>query len=291
MRGRGAARGPAPGALLCTVMLAVACASALKEPPPVEALGGTPAAPEGVVATTAPEGAGAAPGPDELLRRADAAWAGRGDASSAQAAVGQARQFYLAAARADEADVAGLIGAARATTWLVEHEADAGRRAELATTAVQAGQWCQRRAPGDPRCDYWLALALGQQARERQATALDGVDRMIELLRKTIAADPAHDEAGAHRALALVLLRAPGWPAGPGDAEAALAEARAAVAMRPDFPPNQLVLAEALARNGDPDGASAALDRGAALARTRREAGDPDAAEWLAEAGRLRESI
>ena len=291
MRGRSAARGPAPGALLCTVMLAVACASALKEPPPVEALGGTPAAPEGVVATTAPEGAGAAPGPDELLRRADAAWAGRGDASSTQAAVVQARQLYLAAARADEADVAGLIGAARATTWLVEHEADAGRRAELATTAVQAGQWCQRRAPGDPRCDYWLALGLGQQARERQSTALDGVDRMIELLRKTIAADPALDEAGAHRALALVLLRAPGWPAGPGDAEAALDEARAAVALRPDFPPNQLVLAEALARNGDPDGASAALDRGAALARTRREAGDPDAAEWLAEAGRLRETI
>ena len=289
MRGRGAARGPAPGALLCTVMLAVACASALKEPPPVEALGG--AAAEGSVATAPADGAGAAPGPDELLRRADAAWSGRGDASSTQAAVVQAQQLYLAAARADEADVAGLIGAARATTWLVEHEADAGRRAELATTAVQAGQWCQRRAPGDPRCDYWLALGLGQQARERQSTALDGVDRMIELLRKTIAADPALDEAGAHRALALVLLRAPGWPAGPGDAEAALDEARAAVALRPDFPPNQLVLAEALARNGDPDGASAALDRGAALARTRREAGDPDAAEWLAEAGRLRESI
>jgi len=290
MRGRGAARGPAPGALLCTVMLAAACASALKEPPPVEALGGAAAA-EGSVATTPADGAGAAPGPDELLRRADAAWAGRGDASSAQAAVGQARQFYLAAARADEADVAGLIGAARATTWLVEHEADAGRRAELATTAVQAGQWCQRRAPGDPRCDYWLALGLGQQARERQSTALDGVDRMIELLRKTIAADPALDEAGAHRALALVLLRAPGWPAGPGDAEAGLEQARAAVALRPDFPPNQLVLGEALGRNGDAQAARAALERGRALAQARQAAGDPDAAGWIAEADGLLERI
>ena len=289
MSGRGAARGAAArgaarSALLCSALLTVACASALKEPPPVEALGGASSAPDGI----APE-AGSA----ELLQRADAAWAGRGDTSpgGALAAVSKAQQLYLAAARADEGGVAGLIGAARASTWLVEHEPDSGRRAELATTAVQAGQWCQRRAPGDPRCDYWLALALGQQARERQATALDGVDRMIELLRRTIATDPTLDEAGAQRALALVLLRAPGWPAGPGDAEAALDAARAAAVLRPDFPPNQLVLAEALARNGDPDGAAAALDRGKALAQARREAADPDAADWLAEAGRLREAL
>jgi hypothetical protein len=281
---RGAARGAAYGALLCAVLLAAACASALKEPPPVAALGG---------AAGAEGGPGAAAGAEELLRRADAAWSGRGnaDADGARAAVREAQQLYLAAARADEAGAAGLIGAARASTWLVEHETDAGLRAELATTAVQSGQWCQRRAPANPECDYRLALALGQQARERQSTALDGVDRMIELLRKSIAAEPGLDEAGAQRALALVLLRAPGWPAGPGDAEAALEEAREAVALRPAFPPNQLVLAEALARNGDPEGAAAALARGEALARTRRDAGDPDAADRLAEAARVRETI
>ncbi|MCU0223884.1 MAG: hypothetical protein MUF27_07400 [Acidobacteria bacterium] len=282
MTRRGAARGGAAGALLCAALLALGCASALKEPPPVEALGGPSAAPPGASA-------------DDLLRRAGAAWARRGGAGAdpvgGLAAVREARQLYLEAARADAAGVLGLLGAARASSWLVEHESDAALRAELATSAVQAAQWCQRRAPANPECDYRLALGLGQQARERQSTALDGVDRMIELLRKTIAADPALDEAGPHRALALVLLRAPGWPAGPGDAEAALVEARAAAALRPEFPPNQLVLAEALARNGDADGAAAALDRGDALARARREAGDPDAADWLAEAARLRESL
>ncbi len=280
MTRRGAARGGAAGVLLGAALLALGCASALKEPPPVEALGGPSAAPAGASA-------------DDLLRLADAAWARRGgaDADGDLAAVREARQLYLEAARADAAGVPGLLGAARASSWLVEHESDAALRAELATSAVQAGQWCQRRAPADPACDYRLALGLGQQARERQSTALDGVDRMIELLRKTIAADPALDEAGPHRALALVLLRAPGWPAGPGDAEAALVEARAATALRPEYPPNQLVLAEALARNGDAAGAAAALDRGEALARARRAAGDPDAADWLAEAARLRESI
>lgn len=281
---RSGARRLAAGVLLGLVVLVAGCASALNEPPPVEALGG--ARPE-------PEAASPEADPAELLQRADAAWARRGDPGPAGglAAGREAQQLYLAAARADERGVAGLIGAARTSTWLVEHETDGRLRAELATTAVWAGQWCQRRKAAEPECDYWLALGLGQQARERQSTALDGVDRMIELLRKTIAADPALDQAGAHRALALVLLRAPGWPAGPGDAEAALAEARAAVGLRPEFPPNQLVLAEALARNGDSDQAAAALDRGAALAQARRAAGDPDAADWLAEADRLRGSI
>ncbi len=282
-RGRAARPPPPPRAArlvpLLVALFAAACASALKEPPPVAVLGGAQ-----------PDSGERA---DELLRRADAAWArrGDGDAGGALAAVRQAQQLYLSAARTDEADVAGLVGAARTSTWLVEHETDPGLRAELATTAVQAGQWCQRRAPGDPRCDYWLALGLGQQARERPSTALDGIDRMVELLRKTIAADPALDEAGPQRALALVLLRAPGWPAGPGDAEEALAQARAAVQLRPDYPPNQLVLAEALARNGDPDGASAALDRARALTRTREKAGDPDAAGWLVEADGLEATL
>ncbi len=282
-RGR-AARPPLPPraarlAPLLVALLAAACASALKEPPPVAVLGGAqPASDERA---------------DQLMRRADAAWArrGSGDAGSALAAAREAQQLYLSAARADEADAAGLIGAARTSTWLVEHESDPVLRAELATTAVQSGQWCQRRAPGNAACDYWLALGLGQQARERPSTALDGVDRMVELLRKTIAADPALDEAGPQRALALVLLRAPGWPAGPGDAEEALAQARAAAQLRPDYPPNQLVLAEALARNGDPDGASAALDRARALALAREKAGDPDAAGWIVEADGLRATL
>ena len=42
-----------------------------------------------------------------------------------------------------------------------------------------------------------------------------------------------------------MLLRAPGWPLGPGDPEAALPEAQAAARLAPDYPPNQLVLGEA----------------------------------------------
>lgn len=84
--------------------------------------------------------------------------------------------------------------------------------------------------------------------------------------------------------LALVLLRAPSWPLGPGDPEAALAEAREAARRFPDAADNQLALGEALAANGSRGGARAAYTRALALATAARGAGDLDAAGWVAEA-------
>jgi hypothetical protein len=107
---------------------------------------------------------------------------------------------------------------------------------------------------------------------------------MVELLRKAIAAAPALDSAGPHRVLALVFLRAPGWPVGPGDPEAGLAEAREAARLFPDAPENQLALAEALGKNGSPEDARAAYQRALELATAAEQAGDPDADRLRAEA-------
>lgn len=257
----------ASASLLC--LAGLACTSALKEPPAAVLGGATVAAP-------------AATEVDGMLRDAEAALARRPDADSVE----RARGLFLAAARADETRVEGLIGAERAYAWQIEHEADARTRQALATAAVQTCQWCTRRAPDDAECLYRLALALGQQARERPATASDGLARMVELLTALAARAPDLDEAGPDRVLALVLLRAPGWPAGPGDAEAGLAHARAAAARRPEWAPNQLVLGEALAKNGAPREARAAYERARSLALEPAAAGDPDAHEWLRDAER-----
>jgi tetratricopeptide (TPR) repeat protein len=107
---------------------------------------------------------------------------------------------------------------------------------------------------------------------------------MVILLREAIAADPRTDNAGPHRVLALVLLRAPGWPAGPGDQEEALHEARAAAGLFPDAAENQLALGEALAVNGRAAEARAAYERAAALAGRDAATGDPEAARWREEA-------
>lgn len=253
---------PAPGA--AAVALALACAPALREPAPLART--PPGAPEASA--------------DDLLRTADAAWARRADPGEARAA----QDLYLEAASADETRVDGLLGAMRAASFRIDRERDSAARERLAVEAVQLGQWCRRRAPADAACAYRLAIALGQQARERTSTAKDALKSMVSLLRAAIAAAPRTDHAGPHRVLALVLLRAPGWPVGPGDPEEGLREARIAAGLFPDAAENQLVLGEALESSGDAAGSRAAYARAAALAERDAAAGEPEAARWREEA-------
>jgi tetratricopeptide (TPR) repeat protein len=144
---------------------------------------------------------------------------------------------------------------------------------------VQACQWCARRAPASVECKYRLALSLGLQAREHRTTASDALSKMVTLLEEVIATDPRLDEAGGHRVLGLVLLRAPGWPGGPGDQEAALEHARKADEIYPDNADNLMVLGEALAATGSTEQARTVYKRAEAIARTKAAAGDPDARE------------
>jgi hypothetical protein len=269
-----------PFALLTSAALATGgCAPSLREPPPVGSLGGARDRPA--------EGTHGVAFVAELLTQAEESFGRRPDVGQVETA----RELFLAAARADETGAAGLIGAARASAWLIEHEKDGARRAALATEAVQVCQWCQRRAPKSVECSYRLALALGQQARERPTTASDALPRIVALLEQVIAAEPRLDDAGAHRVLALTLLRAPGWPAGPGDPDAGLVHARRADELVPKQPANLLVLGEALAKTGDAVAARRVYERAEALARPRAAAGDPDAAEWVASASLARAAL
>lgn len=261
-------------AVAWVALLLAGCASSLRTPPPVETLGAGKSDP-GAAAPQASDVAG-------LLEQAAALSARRPDVT----AVKRARELYLAAARADESQVEGLLGAVVTGAWLIEHSNDGGLRAALATEGVQLAQWCRQRAPARIECDYRLALALGQQARERPATAADALPRLTALLERVVAAAPELDEAGGHRVLALVLLRAPAWPIGPGDPGEGLAHAREAVRLAPTFPPNLLALSEALDRDGSREAALDACARAEQAARQRLAAGDPDAAEWLEQAAR-----
>jgi tetratricopeptide (TPR) repeat protein len=246
---------------------AAGCSPALREPPSLATLATRPAP-----AVTAQASV--------LLAQADAAWARRPDG----AAVREAEALYFEAAQADETDTAGLVGAVRAKAWLADHGGDAKARQDLAVSAVQTAQWCLRRKPDDAACDYWLAIAVGLQARENRATADDGLKTMFAELNLAIDRDPEYDEAGPHRIMAILLTRAPSWPLGPGDLEAALEHAQKAVELRPEFPPNSLALGEALAAAKQRGEARDAYARARSLALERRSAGDPDAADWIAQA-------
>lgn len=249
------------------VVLALAlagCASALHEPTPIEKL--APGKAHGRSA-------------DQLVREGNAAWARHGEPGQAAAA----QDLFLDAAASDTARIDAVIGAMRAMTYRIEHDKSVDRGA-MAEHEVELGQWCQRRAPANGECDYRLAIALGQQARERTSTGKDAMGKIVDLLHRAITRSPALESAGPHRVLALVLVRAPSWPIGPGDSEAALEQARAAVQAFPNAADNQLALGETLAANDQRDEAHAAYEKARALAEAAHTAGDPEATGWLKDA-------
>jgi hypothetical protein len=178
--------------------------------------------------------------------------------------------------------VEDLAAAIAADAKRSEHESDAKIRSELAAEASRDADACLTRAPQTAACLYGRAVALGLEARAHPTRAGELLKMMLDSLEKAEAADPAHDEAGPARVRALVLVRAPGWPLGPGDAEAGLVAARRAATLRPGYPPNLLALAEALAKIGDSNGARESYERARDVAQALPPTADRDS--WLREA-------
>ncbi|MEA3181404.1 MAG: hypothetical protein QOI59_4927 [Gammaproteobacteria bacterium] len=136
-----------------------------------------------------------------------------------------------------------------------DHESDGKVRADLAAQSSSAADACLALDTQAAACQYGKAVATGMEARAHPTRAVGLLGSMLQNLGNADSADPNYDKAGPSRVRALVLIRAPGWPVGPGDTDAGLAAARRAVSLQPDYPPNVLALAEALSKTGDQKGA------------------------------------
>jgi hypothetical protein len=163
-----------------------------------------------------------------------------------------------------------------------DREPDSKIRGELAAEATRAAEACLAREPQAAACLYGRAVALGLEARAHPTRAGELLNTMLGCLANADAADPNYDQAGPARVRALVLIRAPGWPLGPGDAEAGLVAARRAATLQPHYPPNLLALAEALAKTGDTHGARESYDHARSVAQALPATADRDG--WLREA-------
>jgi hypothetical protein len=183
---------------------------------------------------------------------------------------------------AEPSSVAALAAAIEADAQRSDHEPDSKIRGELAAEATRDAEACLSREPQAAPCLYGRAIALGLEARAHPTRAGEILSNMLDTLGRAESADPNYDEAGPARVRALVLIRAPGWPLGPGDAEAGLVAARRAVTLQPLYPPNLLALAEALAKTGDRSGARENYARAHDAALALPAAADRD--EWLREA-------
>jgi tetratricopeptide (TPR) repeat protein len=203
-------------------------------------------------------------------------------ALAATACTTQPRRPAPPAQSVEPSSVAALAAAIEADSTRSDHESDAKIRSELAAEADRDADACLSREPQAAACLYGRAVAFGLQARAHPTQAGEFLKKMLDTLASAESVDASYDEAGPARVRALVLVRAPGWPLGPGDSEAGLAAARRAVSLRPKYPPNLLALAEALAKTGDADGARESYQRAHDAAQALPAAADRD--EWLSEA-------
>lgn len=217
------------------------------------------------------------PGADAALAEAESLYATR-DLPAVRRSVDR---FLEAAA---DGALAGLAGATKARVWLANEEPTPEARRAAAVAAVESGQWCEREHPDAIECAYWLAAALGVQARERRSTATSALPEMLARLDRVAEESPGFDDAGPDRLRCLIYVRAPGWPVGPGDPDLAVEHGRRAVELAPDYPPNHLCLAEALAEVGDAAAARRSWERARELAEERLAGGEDAARHWLEEA-------
>jgi hypothetical protein len=141
-----------------------------------------------------------------------------------------------------------LVAAVRADTDRIDHSKDAAERTRLLGAATANAQQCLAQAPDNGACHYAWAQVLGLTARERPVQAAALLKQMLANLKQAEALDPSFDHSGPARLTATVLLRAPGWPLGPGDADAAVIAAQRAVDAEPAYPPNLITLAQAQAK-------------------------------------------
>jgi hypothetical protein len=172
--------------------------------------------------------------------------------------------------------------AIKANSRRSDHESDAKVRADLAAQSSSAADACLALDPKAAACQYGKAVATGMEARAHPLRAAGLLNGMLQHLGSADASDPNYDEAGPSRVRALVLIRAPGWPVGPGDTDAGLAAARRAVSLQPDYPPNVLALAEALSKTGDDKGARENYAHARDLAQALPPG--PDRDDWLHDA-------
>lgn len=158
---------------------------------------------------------------------------------------------------------------------------------KVMTEVAQAGMDAASAAGAkdkEPRSAYLFGLNLGLVMQHKGLEALSLLSQEIEAL-EAARAEPEQDLGGPLRVLGALYLKAPAWPAGPGDLEKSLELLEEAATRFPSHPLNRLFFSEALAEDGEKQ--SAAAQAATALELARPELWGDYAERWQGQAAAL----
>lgn len=150
-------------------------------------------------------------------------------------------------ARRQGDDIGAHVNFARAAFDWAEFARDNDQRAEIAERGIQAARSALKLSPTNAAAHYWLGMNMGQLARTKTLGALKLVREMEEEFLRARSLDDHVDYAGPDRSLGMLYRDAPGWPTSIGSKKKAREHLERSVRLHPEFPENQLCLAESYA--------------------------------------------
>jgi hypothetical protein len=162
-------------------------------------------------------------------------------------------------------DAACQVG--RAAFRLADIATNDTQRAAVASIGIAACRQAVARQSNSAPAHYYLGINLGQLAQAK-APSLFAYRTVFEVEREFILAaelDVEFDRAGPARTLGLLYFQAPGWPLSVGNKTKSREWLERAAARAPDYPENQLNLAEARLKWRQRDEAAATLRKIEAL--------------------------
>lgn len=165
--------------------------------------------------------------------------------------------FYLQAQKVFLLEQKDYLIATNSSTNVLQFARAAFDLADLATNDTQRAQAAQHgievcrqllaREPKSAPGHYYLAMNLGQLA-QAEAPSIAAYHLVHDVEHELITAadlDVHFDHAGPARTLGLLYFQAPGWPLSVGSKTKAHEWLERAAKLAPDYPGNQLTLAEA----------------------------------------------
>lgn len=153
---------------------------------------------------------------------------------------------------------------AHGLSWTIQELISSAREASLAAEAAEKrsdmkdhaergmahAQECLERAPEEPACYYWRAVATGLYYEATVIGYQEGVKQMIADCMRVMQLDPRYEYAGSYRILGQLYTKLPQTGVHPSDVVRDLTRAesylREAVRLAPQYPENHLTLAETL---------------------------------------------
>jgi tetratricopeptide (TPR) repeat protein len=174
----------------------------------------------------------------------------RGEPVGREVFAARAEQAFAQAWANYQADTNSPVAAcqfARACFDLTDFATNNTQRAQIARRGIAVCRELVARDPQSGPGHYYLGMNLGQLA-QAEAPSLAAYRRVHEVEREFKRAaelDVRFDFAGPARTLGLLYFQAPGWPLSIGSKNLAREWLERAAALAPDYPENQLNLAEA----------------------------------------------